>query len=183
MLAGWKSADGELHDYWFTFINGMAVSFGLVEDKQANAIMDHLLRKMDEVGYQRFDLGLPGNLVPVRRADYTDLRRRFGGSDREDGSDGFQIYENGGATHCHAYWLVKALYQLGRVNDARRIYYPMLRSFAAGDFQGFDVGGQSKDWRTWQGEGRGYEGYLSDGYLALLAVEDDVNAGQKMKQP
>ena len=30
VLAGWKSADGKLHDYWFTFVNGMAISFGLV---------------------------------------------------------------------------------------------------------------------------------------------------------
>lgn len=181
VLAGWRSADGELHDYWFTFINGMAISFGLVEDAQANAIMERMLKKMDEVGYRRFELGLPGNLVPIRRADYTDLRRRYGGPSAEDGSDAFQIYENGGATHCHAYWTVKALYQLGRVEDARKIYHPMLKSFAAGDFQGFDASGQSKDWRTWDGECRGYEGYLSDGYLALLAVEDDVKAGQKVK--
>jgi hypothetical protein len=181
VLAGWKSADGELHDYWFTFINGMAISFGLVDEAQANAIMDRLLKKMDEVGYRRFELGLPGNLIPVRRADYTDLRRRYGGPSEEDGSDAFQIYENGGATHCHAYWTVKALYQLGRVEDARKIFHPMLRSFATGDFQGFDAKGQSKDWRTWDGECRGYEGYLSDGYLALLAVEDDVKAGMKAK--
>ncbi len=181
VLAGWKSADGELHDYWFTFVNGMAISFGLVKEAPANAIRDRLLRKMDEVGYRRFDLGLPGNLVPIRRADYTDLRRRYGGPGEEDGSDAFQIYENGGATHCHAYWMVKALYQLRRAEDARRIYYPMLKSFAAGDFQSFDANGQSKDWRTWDGGCRGYEGYLSDGYLALLAVEDDVKAGQKVK--
>ena len=33
VLAGWKSADGKLHDYWFTFINGMAISYGLVDDQ------------------------------------------------------------------------------------------------------------------------------------------------------
>ena len=135
VLAGWKSADGKLHDYWFTFVNGMAISFGLVEGAQANAIMDRMLRKIDEVGFKRFDLGLPGNLIPVRREDYTDGRKIFGGSVAADGSDGFQIYENGAATHCHAYWFVEALYKLGRVKDARRVYYPMLRSFSRGDFQ------------------------------------------------
>lgn len=178
VLAGWKSADGRLHDYWFTFINGMAVAFGLVEDRAAHALLDRLLAKMAAVGFDRFDLGLPGNLVPIRREDYTDRRRRYGGPELADGSDAFQIYENGAATHCHAYWLVKALYRLGRVTDARRIYHPMLRSFAAGDFQGFTANGLSKDWRNWQGEGNGYEGYLSDGYLALLAVEDDIRAGR-----
>ena len=23
VLAGWKSADGQLHDYWFTFVQGI----------------------------------------------------------------------------------------------------------------------------------------------------------------
>jgi len=181
VLAGWKSSDGKLHDYWFTFISGMAISFGLIDNDRANAIMDRMLAKMNEVGFHRFDLGLPGNLVPVRREDYTERRQKFGGSTREDGSDGFQIYENGAATHCHAYWFVKALYKLGRVADARKIYYPMLRSFSSGDFQGFTENGLSKDWRDWNGKGSGYEGYLVDGYLALLAVEDDLKAGAKLK--
>jgi len=178
VLAGWRSADGQLHDYWFTFINGMAIAFGLVEENAAHSLLDRLLAKMTTVGFDRFDLGVPGNLVPIRREDYTDRRRRYGGPELDDGSDAFQIYENGGATHCHSYWLVKALYRLGRITDARRIYHPMLRSFAAGDFQGFTVNGLSKDWRNWQGEGNGYEGYLCDGYLALLAVEDELRANR-----
>ncbi|HVU31871.1 MAG TPA: hypothetical protein VHE61_00455 [Opitutaceae bacterium] len=176
ILAGWKSADGALHDYWFVFVNGMAIAFGLVEEPLANAIMDRILGKMREVGFDRFDLGLPGNLVPVCRADYTDRRRRYGGPELADGSDAFQTYENGAATHCHTYWTIKALYQLGRVADARRIFHPMLRSFAAGNFQGFGANGMSKDWRDWQGNCNGYEGYLCDGFLALLAVEDDLRA-------
>ena len=65
VLAGWKSADGKLHDYWFTFVNGIAIAYGLVDDKEANAIMTNLLRKMDEVGYKSYQLGLPGNLIPA----------------------------------------------------------------------------------------------------------------------
>ena len=40
----------------------------------------------------------------------------------------------------------------------------------------------SRDWRKWDGECNGYEGYLSDGYLALLAVEDDLKAGTPDKR-
>ena len=69
VLAGWKSADGKLHDYYFLFVNGIAIHYGLVPREQANAIMDRLLAKMREVGYNRFDLGLPGNLVPIAK-DY-----------------------------------------------------------------------------------------------------------------
>ncbi len=174
ILAGWKSADGKLHDYWFLGVNSMAISLGLVDGREANAIMDRLLKKMQEVGYNDFGLGLPGNLIPVRREDYTERNRRFGGGTRADGSDGFQIYENGGATACHAYWTVKALYKLGRKDEARRILFPMLKSFAEGSFQGVCAGGNSKDWKDWRGGCWGYEGFLCDGYLALLAVFDEM---------
>ena len=179
ILAGWRSADGKLHDYWFTFVNGVAIAYGLVDDKDAHDIMDNLMRKMAQVGYTNFQLGLPGNLVPVRKGDYAfhETAPEVHGVPRlEDGSDGFQFYENGGATACHAYFTVKALYQIGRGEDARRILYPMLRSFAAGEFQGFCANGPSKDWRDWTGGCHGYEGFLVDGYLALLAVFDEAKA-------
>ena len=51
ILAGWRSADGKLHDYWFTFVNGVAITYGLVDDNEARRIMDNLVRKMAQVGY------------------------------------------------------------------------------------------------------------------------------------
>ena len=51
VLAGWKSADGKLHDYYFIFVNTVAISYGLIEDKMANRIMNALLQKMKDVGY------------------------------------------------------------------------------------------------------------------------------------
>jgi len=177
MLAGWKSKDGQLHDYAFTFVQGMAITFGLLDDKTANSVMDRLLTKMKEVGYARFDLGLPGNLVPVKREDYVyhaTAPEVHGVPKLEDGSDGFQYYENGGATGCWSYYTVKALYQLGRIEDARRIFHPMLQGYARGEFQGFGENGMSRDWRDWKGGCHGYEGLLVDNYHALLAVLDDV---------
>jgi hypothetical protein len=181
VLAGWRSADGELHDYWFTFVQGTAITYGLVDSQLANAIMDRLLQKMREVGYTNFALGLPGNLVPVRKGDYILQNHPptlYGEPLRDDGSDGFQYYENGGATGCYAWFTVKALYQLGRREDARRIFLPMLAGYSAGDFQGFDNAGKSRDWRDWNGGCHGYEGLLVDNYLALLAVFDEVGAAK-----
>ena len=177
VLAGWKSADGQLHDYWFTFVQGVAISCGLLDDKAANGVMDRLLAKMQAVGYTKFELGLPGNLVPIKKGDYADQKsppEKYGVPQMDDGSDGFQYYENGGATGCWAYYTLKALYQLGRVEEARRIFDPMLAGYARGEFQGFGVNHMSRDWRDWKGGCHGYEGLLVDNYHALLAVLDDV---------
>jgi hypothetical protein len=49
----------------------------------------------------------------------------------------------------------------------------MLESFKNGDFEGHCPGSKmTKDWKTWTGECWGYEGFLVDNYLALLAVLD-----------
>jgi len=170
VLAGWRSADGKLHDYYFTFVNGAAITYGLVPREKANPIMDHLLAKMKEVGYTHFEYGLPGNLIPVRREDYVDLNKSAGGPEKEDGSDGFQIYENGGATACMTYYTLHALYQLGRHEEADAILFPMLRAFEEGGFQGRGPNGKTYDWKAWDGTPNGYEGLLVDGYQALLAV-------------
>jgi hypothetical protein len=146
ILAGWRSADEELHDYYFLWLNGIAIHCGLVPKDKANEIMDRLLAKIKEAGYTRFDLGLPGNLIPVPNKDY--LGRKGA---NPDGSDGFQNYENGGATACFAYFTLAALCDLGRIQDGDRILFPMLDSFAKGDFQGFGPNKKSKDWRNWTG--------------------------------
>jgi len=170
VLAGWKDKSGKLHDYYFTSVNGMAIALGLVPKPEANSIMDRMLAKMKEVGYDRFDLGLPGNLIPVRKEDYNSVGIEWGGPEKDDGSDAFQNYENGGATACFVYYTLDALYGLGRRRDADRILFPLLRSFEAGGFQGRGPGGRTYDWKRWDGTPKGYEGLLADGYLSLLAV-------------
>ena len=170
VLAGWKSQDGQLHDYYFTFVNSVAITYGLIPRDKANKIMDRLLAKMKDVGYTRFEYGLPGNLIPIRQDDYLEARQEWGGGTKADGSDGFQIYENGGATACFAYFTIQALYQLGRHKEADAILFPMLKSFEDGGFQGSAPNGRSYDWKSWDGKPYGYEGLLVDGYLTLLAV-------------
>ena len=165
MLAGWKSRDGQLHDYAFTFVQGYAVTYGVVDDPaRANGLLDALLRKLDEVGYDRFDCGLPGNLVVVPADDYYDTSRRWGGSGT------FQVYENGGASANHTYFTLAALYKLGRRAEADRILFPILDSFNNCRFQGRGEGGLSNDWRAWDGAPHGYEGMLVDNYLVVKAV-------------
>ena len=75
---------GQLHDYYFPYISGIAIHYGLVPADRAGPIMDRLLAKMKEVGFNRFDLGLPGNLVAIPLKDYKTpekgaVRRRHEG--------------------------------------------------------------------------------------------------------
>lgn len=170
VLAGWRSADGHLHDHWFLFVNSLAIVLDLVPGELAHSIMNRMLAKLNEVGFRRFDLGLPGNLVPVPKRDYVHHDLRWGGGSTEDNADGFQIYENGGATACFAGFTIEALYKLGRVADGDRILFPMLEGFDNGNFQGPCANGRTKDWRAWDGTCHGYEGLLADGYLTLRAA-------------
>jgi hypothetical protein len=172
VLGGWRSADDELHDYYFLFVNGIAIHYGLVDKPQANAIMDKLLAKMKAVGYDKFQMGLPGNLVTVALKDYVHRTpdARYGGGALPDNSDGFQNYENGGATGSYAFFTLAALYDLGRTAEADAILFPMLEGYGNCEFEGRDAKGRSPDWRRWDGTAMGYEGLLTDNYYALLAV-------------
>jgi hypothetical protein len=166
VLAGWKDSEGNLHDYCFIPINAIAITYGLVPKPLANSIIDRIEAKLKEVGYTRFDLGLPANLVPIRKADY--IPGAPGAPHKEDGSDSYGIYQNGGATACYAYFYIQALYQLGRRAEAERILWPMIETFARGGFQnGVGHGGE---WRQWDGKPSGYEGFLADGYYAQMAI-------------
>ncbi len=172
VLGGWRSEDGELHDYYFLWVNGIAIHYGLVSKEEANAIMDKLMAKMKEVGYDKFNMGLPGNLVTVALKDYVHRTPdgRYGGGVQPDNSDGFQNYENGGATGSFAFFTLAALYDLGRKAEADAILFPMLDEYGRCGFSGRDAKGRSYDWRRWDGTAMGYEGLLTDNYYALLAV-------------
>lgn len=166
VLGGWRSADGQLHDYYFTFVNGIAVCYDLLEPAQAKQVLQALLAKMKEVGYTNFKLGLPGNLIPVADEDYAHKNHR-------SGYQRFQVYENGGATACYAYFTIHALFKTGMRKEAEALLFPMLESFKQGEFEGHCPGSNmTKDWKTWNGECWGYEGFLVDNYLTLLAVMD-----------
>ena len=170
ILGGWRSADGQLHDYYFLWVNGIAIHYGLIERPQANAIMDKLMAKMKEVGYHNFSLGLPGNLVTIAPNDCIVKSARWGCGSKADNSDGFQNYENGGATGSFAFFTLAALYDLGRKAEADEILFPMLDTYGKCGFEGTDALGYSADWKRWDGTFKGYEGYLVDNYYTLLAV-------------
>jgi hypothetical protein len=174
VLAGWRSKDGKLHDYYFLMVNSMAVYYNLVPEDKIKGVMMSLWNKMQDVGYTDFSLGVPGNLISVRKEDYSHPDPRWGGGQLEDGSDAFQRYENGGASINWSYFTLKAFQKAGLEEQFNKISDGILEGINAGAFQGSCTeGGMTKDWKTWSGECWGYEGFLCDGYLVLLALNPE----------
>ena len=129
VLAGWRSRDGQLHDYYFPFVNGIAVRYGLVDGDLAQQVMDRILAEMDRVGYRDFSLGLAGNLVPIRHADYVDLDPRWGGPTKEDGSDGFEISNQlQGAYETPGYSLRLRCHRTGMGGETRTLVTTVLET-------------------------------------------------------
>jgi hypothetical protein len=167
VLAGWRSKDNQLHDYFFTFVNGIAIAYGLVTRPQANAIMDRMQAKLKEVSYRNFQFGLPGNLTAIPPKDMCGIPIIA-----KPGQD-FQVYENGGATGAHAFFYVQALYTLGRRDEADLILNLMLRGYQNVMFEnGVPPAGvgHGVDWKRWDGSPCGYEGYLADTFYPLTSV-------------
>ncbi len=124
-LAWWKSEDGELHDYASPTLNGLAIEYGLVEPGLARQILDRLWAKIDAVGFTRFDLGVPPMLIPVPRSDYLQPDA-IGIPQREDGTDTFGQYMNGGITAGHVLHFLAAHYVLGEPERADKVLRAML---------------------------------------------------------
>jgi hypothetical protein len=170
-LAWWKSADGQLHDYATPIVNGLAIDYGLVEPDEGRKILARLWQKMQEVGFRRLDLGLPCTLVPVRKGDYLQPEA-IGMPSREDGTDTFQIYMNGGISAGHTLHFIMAHHAVGEPQKGEQLLQAMLgRQTKVGFHNGVrDKGGEGMDWTTWDGRPGGYEGYLSDVFRFMQAV-------------
>jgi hypothetical protein len=170
-LAWWKSADGNMHDYATPIVNGLAIEYGLVEPAEGRRILARLWKKMQQVSFTRLDLGLPCTLLPVRRADYLQPNG-LGVPGREDGTDTFQNYMNGGISAGHTLHFIVAHYVVGETERGDKLLRAMLDRQAT---IGFQNGVQNKankgiDWTTWNGEARGYEGYLADVFIFMQAA-------------
>lgn len=179
LLTWWISADGQRHEYWAPGILGLPIAYGLVPHKEAGEILSLVHAKVGEVGFARLDLGLPCLLTPIRRADYhRTCGAAYGSPAREDGTDTFQRYLNGGCVVSdQAHWL-NAHFSLGRTEAVRPQLAAMFARQATpvfpngGSFQNGIInqpphGAEIYDW---SGKVCGYEGHLSFTWLFLQAA-------------
>jgi hypothetical protein len=170
-IACWRSQDGKLHDYASPVTNGLAIEYGLVDLKEGRKIVEKIWAKMEAAGFHRFELGIPPTLEPILRADYLQPEG-LGSPHREDGTDTFQQYENGGISAGHSLHFLVASYLVGEGEKADNALRAILGRQQAGGFQNGEqnAGYKGIDWTTWDGKPCGYEGYLADVYYFLLTV-------------
>ena len=65
----WISQDGEVHDYCHTFVNGLAVAFGIVPPAQGREILQRVVARSHSIGFKNWHLGVPCNLLPMLKGD------------------------------------------------------------------------------------------------------------------
>ncbi len=179
-LAWWKSEDGEVHDLSSPMITSLAICYGLVEPSAGRQMLDRLWGKIEAVGFKRFDLGVPITLVPVRRGDYLMGLEGPGSGvpKKEDGSDTFGQYLNGGCMVNDAAYFITALHITGEHARGDRILRAMLERQERGVFPnggGFqngvvNEGPRGAEFYTWDGQTTGYEGHLTFSFVFLQAV-------------
>jgi hypothetical protein len=179
LLSWWISADGQRHDYWAPGIQGLPISYGLVPPDEGRRILAAVRGKVMETGFSRLDLGLPCVLTPIRRADCNiAVGAEYGCPSREDGSDAFGRYLNGGCLVSDQIHWLNAHFRLGQGEAVQPQLAAMLARQAkpvfpnGGSFQNgiVNVPTQGAEFYDWSGNTTGYEGHLVYSWFFLQAV-------------
>lgn len=162
-IAMWRSADGELHDYVSPTINGMAVVYGLVDSAKGRELLLQIHEIAGQQGFTRYELGFPITLLPVKRYDYL-LPDANGCPKKEDGTDSFQQYMNGGIFAGQSHYFILAHYMTGLDSIGNMMLDRMMEHLEGGGFHNGVVysAGEGIDWTDWDGKPTGYEGYLAE---------------------
>ena len=173
-IGWWKSTDGELNDYSPMMVNCIAVETGVVSPAEGKPMLNKLWKKLAEVGFTVFEVGLPNNLVPVRR---DHQYATFGGT-KEDGSDTFPHYCNGGVFLEDAIRGIIAYNIVGEPDKAATIFDAMMARHIRGKFangSGFNAGVTNEpntgpSISDWKGEPTEYEGFIPKDYTFLTGL-------------
>jgi hypothetical protein len=165
VIGGWRDKEGKLHDRMFPWVNAYAICAGLVDDELAKSILTKFLAKMKEIGFTQYQFGLPTNLLPMQKDDWS--RRAFG----------WQDYMNGGITPPYSHYFIMALYQHGYREEAERMLWAQVGSFDKGTFNA-GVGIAYMPRRNpvgsaffrWDGSSAIGEGYIPENWHAYASI-------------
>jgi len=173
-LGWWRSEDGFLHEVYSDVVTDVAIIYGLIEPADGRRMLDAYWAELERSGFARFDLGVPLNVRPVPRDDQLG---EWGGK-KEDGSDTFGKYLNGGCCVSNAYFFLLANTMAGDRERADKVLDAMLKRQAEGVFPnggGFQNGVVNRypdgaEFFDWQGNTCGYEGHLVYSWMFLQAM-------------
>lgn len=159
-IAGWRSADGALHDHAFLAVNAIVATSGVLPPERERAVIAALWDEYQRCGAPDPRWGLPNNLWSIPDADLTAPMQGF--------PHGF--YLNGALSHSQSRHFVAALFRVGMTAEAESLLAPLCETLADGSaFGGSQTG---VDWRYWDGATCGYEGQLTEQF-GILAVALD----------
>ena len=158
LIAGWRSKDGELHDYGFSLVNGAACSTELIPRTDARKIMARLREHWNGAGLDDLRNGLPLNLWRIPESDIGGVvfGLPMGG------------YQQGGCSHHGARVVVDAFDRVGLTEHADELLEALAATIA--DDSSFGGLGSGIDWRMWDGTPSGYEGQLAEGFSVLASA-------------
>ncbi len=164
-VAGWRSRDGELHDYAFTWVNGVAIAFGLLDAEPAKEALTRLERLREKVYPSQAWMGIPCNLIPIRPEDHM-LLKIFG-----ETQPTFEIYTDGSLSGHSSIYYLRALSIYGLKDRARKLAQELDEGYAADVFNGGN--GSGHEFHSWEGLPTGYEGTMINvfGPLYSIAIE------------
>jgi hypothetical protein len=167
-IAGWRSRDGQLHDYAFIWVNGVALAFGLLEKDRAINALTALELKREEVGPPNARMGLPCNLLPIREEDQM-LAKIL-----ENKNPTFEAYTDGSLSGWPATYYLRALSKYGLTEQLKKTVDEMTNGYAADIFNGGN--GAGHEFRSWEGLPTGYEGTLIGcfGPMYAIAIEEGI---------
>jgi hypothetical protein len=166
-VSGWRSRDGQLHDFGFLWINGVACAFGVMDAATTRRALGALEAKRREVFPESGYLGLPLNLVPIVPGDH--MLPKLGYQLKPT----YENYTDGALSPMCTYYL-RALSRYGFASESRALVDSLEAGFADGMFHG--PYGTGKEFMTWTGADSGYEGTFgpNSGPLYAIAVERGV---------
>lgn len=167
-VVGWKSRDGQLHDYAFLWINGPAIAFGLLEPKAARQALENLERLRLEVGQELASIGLPLNLLPIREDDH--MLPKITGEIQPT----FETYTDGSLSAHTATYYLRAMSIYGPATRARKLAEEMDAGYACGVFNGGT--GTGTEFRSWEGLPTGYEGTLIGCFAPVYSIGVELGA-------
>ena len=177
---GWVDTAGGEHDAYYTFVQLLAMYYGLTSARDEKALLRKLDSDIRKCGYR--DFSLPCNLLPIPPDDYNGgdwWAEEFG---FPHFYDPFGTYENGGV------WIWLSAYYMacwGRY-DASRAYKHMVAILDEYDRSGLYGYGNGHFWDPATGktrDGSKQEPYLANtvmsvwGLLTLFGVEQDIARG------